>query len=220
MIKAVVFDAYGTLFDVNSVIQACETAYPGKGTLISQTWRQKQLEYTWLRTLMKRYENFEVVTKDALRFTLNQLKLPHTVNNIEELTNFYLKLECFPEVAEALKAFQPRQLVILSNGTTKMLQALVDNVGLKLHFFAILSVNVLRTYKPNPKVYDLALTRLGTAKEEILFVSSNGWDVAGAKSFGFTVGWVNRQGNTKEELDLRPDYEVKDLLELVQAIRI
>lgn len=220
MIKLVVFDAYGTLFDVNSVVQACEAAYPGKGAIISRTWRQKQLEYTWLRALMERYEDFEVVTQDALRFALRQLKLPQTAKTIETLTSSYLTLNCFPEVTEALKVFQPRQLLILSNGTEHMLHTLVENVGLKPYFSAILSVEGLRTYKPNPEVYDSVLTRFGIPKQEILFVSSNGWDIAGAKSFGFTVGWVNRQGNTTEELGLKPDYEVNDLLELDQSIRL
>jgi 2-haloacid dehalogenase len=218
MIEAVVFDAYGTLFDVNSVIDACEQLYPGKGTFISQTWRQKQLEYTWLRALMNRYVDFEAINRDSLRFSLNKLKLEFSEDTIEKLTAAYLNLTPYPEVVDALNAFQPRQLLILSNGTSKMLHTVVENAGLESYFTAILSVDALKTYKPNPQVYQLAVTKLGISKEKVLFLSSNGWDVAGSKSFGFTVGWINRTGNPIEELGVQPDYQVQDLLELAHLI--
>lgn len=218
MIEAVVFDAYGTLFDVHSVINSCNKIFTGKGEEISQIWRQKQLEYTWLRALMRRYANFEDVNRDSLRFALNHLNLAYDDKIIETLINAYLTLRHYPEVEQALKAFHPRKLLILSNGTESMLQTVVRNAGLESYFDDILSVDVLQIYKPDPSVYQLAVSKLDVPKDHILFVSSNGWDVAGSKSFGFTVGWINRQGKTLEELGVRPDHEVTNLLELADAI--
>ncbi|WP_018130478.1 haloacid dehalogenase type II [Effusibacillus pohliae] len=218
MLEAVVFDAYGTLFDVHSVIAACEQMYPGRGALISQTWRQKQLEYTWLRALMRRYEDFETVNRDSLRFTLSKFELPYTRETIDRLANAYLGLAPYPDVLQALQAFQPNPLLILSNGTVPMLRTVVENAGLRAYFTDILSVDMLKTYKPDPRVYQLAVDRLGIPKANVLFVSSNGWDVAGAKSFGFTVGWINRTGSVTEELGVKPDYTVQSLLELAELI--
>ncbi|UOF89513.1 haloacid dehalogenase type II [Fodinisporobacter ferrooxydans] len=175
-------------------------------------------EYTWLRSLMHRYANFEQVNRDALRFALNQLQLQYTNDTIESLINAYLTLEHYPEVRQALAAFQKCKLVILSNGTEYMLQSVVNNAGFQAYFEGILSVDVLQIYKPDPQVYQLAVSKLGLSKDKILFVSSNGWDVAGSKSFGFTVGWINRQGKTAEELGARPDYTVNNLLELANCI--
>lgn len=218
MIEAVVFDAYGTLFDVHSVVDACNSAFPGYGEQISHIWRQKQLEYTWLRALMYRYTNFEEVNRHALNYALNHLKLQSHSTIVETLLNAYLRLEHYPEVSQALQTFQPRKLAILSNGTVHMLETVVRHAGLETHFEKILSVDALQTYKPDPQVYQLATSTLGVAKEQILFVSSNGWDVAGSKAFGFTVGWINRKGNTQEELGFRPDYTVNNLLELANLI--
>jgi len=218
MIDAVVFDAYGTLFDVHSVIDACNNAFPGYGEQISQTWRQKQLEYTWLRALMRRYANFEDINRDALKFTLNHLNLWHDDATLESLVATYLRLQAFPEVPHALQVFRPRKLAILSSGTSHMLETVVRHAGLEAHFGNILSVDPLQTYKPDPVVYQLAVSTLDVPKEHILFVSSNGWDVAGSNAFGFTVGWINRLGKTVEELGVRPDYIVRDLLELADVI--
>ncbi|ATY84566.1 haloacid dehalogenase type II [Kyrpidia spormannii] len=218
VIEAVVFDAYGTLFDVHSVVDACEDSFPGYGEQISQIWRQKQLEYTWLRALMRQYANFEEVNRDALKYTLHQLKLKFDNSIVERLLNAYLRLEHYSEVPQALKAFQPYKLAILSNGTTNMLETVVRNTGLRTYFNDILSVDELQTYKPDPRVYELAVSTLGVVKKQILFVSSNGWDVAGGKAFGFTVAWVNRQGKPHEELGVRPDYVVRNLLELVDTV--
>ncbi|SHJ74785.1 haloacid dehalogenase type II [Alicyclobacillus tolerans] len=200
MIEAVVFDAYGTLFDVHSVIDSCNKIFPKKGEQISQVWRQKQLEYTWLRALMKRYANFEDVNRDSLRFALNYLKLAYDEEIIETLVSAYLTLQHYPEVEQALQAFLPRRLFILSNGTKSMLQAVVRHAGLETYFDDVLSVDPQQTYKPDPQVYQLAVSILNIPKKNILFVSSNGWDVAGSKEFGFTVGWINRQNKTIEEL--------------------
>lgn len=218
MIEAVVFDAYGTLFDVHSVVDACNNAFPDKGDQISQVWRQKQLEYTWLRALMHRYTDFEEVNRDALKYTLKQLNLEHDNDPIETMLSAYLQLEPYREVAQALQMLRPRKLAILSNGTLNMLESVVRFSGFTTYFDKILSVDALQTYKPDPQVYQLAVETLGFSKEQILFVSSNGWDVAGSKAFGFTVGWINRQENTVEELGVRPDYEVTNLMELVEAL--
>lgn len=215
MIEAVVFDAYGTLFDVHSVEKACDTIFPGHGAQISQVWRQKQLEYTWLRALMHQYTDFEAVNRDALKYTLNHLKLHHENATLETLLNAYLQLDYYPEVKQALQTFRPRKLAILSNGTPIMLVSVVRNAGLEAYFDQILSVDPLQTYKPDPPVYQLAVSKLNVPKEHILFVSSNGWDVAGSKAFGFTVGWINRQ-KTIEELGVRPDFVVDNLLDLAQ----
>ncbi|MDP9728558.1 haloacid dehalogenase type II [Alicyclobacillus tolerans] len=218
MIEAVVFDAYGTLFDVHSVIDSCNKIFPEQGEQISQVWRQKQLEYTWLRALMKRYANFEDVNRDSLRFALNYLKLAYDEEIIETLVSAYLTLQHYPEVEQALQAFLPRRLFILSNGTESMLQAVVRHAGLETYFDDVLSVDPQQTYKPDPQVYQLAVSILDIPKKNILFVSSNGWDVAGSKEFGFTVGWINRQNKTIEELGVRPDYIVNNLLDLAKII--
>ncbi|MCL6599779.1 MAG: haloacid dehalogenase type II [Alicyclobacillus macrosporangiidus] len=218
MIRAVVFDAYGTLFDVQSVVAACDHAFPGFGAEISRIWRQKQLEYTWLRGLMGRYRDFERVTEDALKYTLNHLRLWYDEQTLKSLLSVYLHLTPFPEVPAALRAFHPRPLVILSNGTEEMLRAVVHNAGLQSEFAHVLSVDPLKTYKPDPKVYELPVRTLGLPKEDILFVSSNGWDVAGAKSFRLTVAWVNRKRQTPEELGVQPDHVADDLLQLAQHV--
>jgi 2-haloacid dehalogenase len=214
MIEGVIFDAYGTLFDVHSVTEECNKFFPDNGEEISQIWRQKQLEYTWLRALMERYVDFEEINRDALRFVFRQLKLEGNKEAMDSLLAAYLKLKSFPEVEEALKIFHPKQMVILSNGTPMMLKSVVQHNGFQDFFKEIISVDGLKTYKPDPQVYQLAVSKLGLSKGKILFVSSNGWDVAGSKSFGFTVGWINRQGKASEELGVRPDFTVSNLLEL------
>ena len=218
MVKVIVFDAYGTLFDVQSVIPACESLFPGNGSIISRLWRQKQLDYTWLRALMKRYENFEKVNMDALRFTLNQLGKPSTDEIVQKLVEEYLYLSPYPEVTEVLSSLSNLRLAILSNGTQDMLETLVNHASLTPMFEQILSVNRLQTYKPDPSVYNFAITQLSVEKDEVLFVSSNGWDVAGAKSFGFTVAWVNRAAKELEELGEGPDFIVSDLEELLPIV--
>ena len=215
-IKAVIFDAYGTLFNVNSVKTLCEQLFPGMGESISQIWRQKQLEYSWLRAVMNQYEDFWTITGDGLRYALEQLNLRYTEETIGKLREVYLNLELYPEVTSALQAFRPSQLFILSNGTQEMLQILAKNSGLS-NIDGFLSVDAIKTYKPSQQVYEIALNHLMLRKEEVLFVSSNGWD-AGAKWFGFTVGWVNRLNNPLEQLGVTPDYQVTNLLELAERV--
>jgi len=199
-IDALVFDAYGTLFDVHSVVAACDRRFPGRGRELSQAWRAKQLEYTWLRSLMGRYRDFWGVTGDALGWACRSLGLdvPDAVRR--ELLDAYLRLDLFPEVRGALAALGGRPLAILSNGSPEMLGAVVRHAGLERTFAAVLSVDAVRTYKPHPSVYELAPARLAVARERIGFVSSNGWDVAGAATFGLVPFWVNRAGAPPEEL--------------------
>lgn len=214
LIKAVVFDAYGTLYNVHSVMEKCEKIYPGKGDQISQIWRQKQLEYSWLRTLMDRYQDFWSVTEDALYYALDALDLQYSKEIVDDILNEYLYLELYPEVKDALEAFRPCKLSILSNGNNKMLNELAANTSLDRNIDTIISVDSIKKYKPKPDVYNLAVKNLGVNKDEILFVSSNGWDVAGSKSFGFTVGWINRSNKPLEKLGIEPDYIVSNLVEL------
>lgn len=212
--KALVFDAYGTLFDVHSVATVLNLKFPDHGAALSGEWRIRQLEYTWLRALMGRYEDFWKVTESALAASCEAMKLPLEPNVRKDLMEAYLTLAMFPDVEQALKSLTGMPLAILSNGTPKMLQAVVENAGLGKAFTHILSVDRLKTYKPNPAVYGLAAQTLGIEKDEIGFVSSNFWDCAGGKAFGFKTYWVNRSGAAKEELGAAPDATLKSLADL------
>ena len=212
-IRGYVFDAYGTLFDVHSVVDAGREITSDPQTL-SLTWRQKQLEYTWLRALMGRYEDFWAVTESALRFTTRRLGLPATPAQIARLMDAYLTLACFPDVPAALERLAGRPRAILSNGAPKMLEAAVASSGIGRHLEHVISVDAVMTYKPAPAVYALGPRRLGMPAGEMLFVSSNAWDVAGAKAFGYQVAWCNRSGAPQEELGVTPDLMVSRLDQL------
>jgi 2-haloacid dehalogenase len=209
---ALVFDAYGTLFDVHSVQARAESLWPGKGAALSQLWRAKQLEYTWQRSLMHRYAPFSQVTEEALLFACESLKLSVQESEKRSLLEEYKRLALFPEVKGAMSKFKVKR-AILSNGSPDMLDPLVAQSGLR--FDAVLSVDTLQVYKPDPAVYELAVKRLQTPKQDIGFVSSNGWDAAGAKSFGFRVWWINRGGAPVDRLGFRPDHVVKSLDEVL-----
>jgi 2-haloacid dehalogenase len=211
-VDALVFDAYGTLYDVHSVVRRCESCFPGKGMQLSQLWRAKQLEYTWLRSLMGQYVPFSRVTREALAYSCAALGLEHGEHE-EALMAEYLRLAPFPEVAAALERLKVRR-AILSNGSPDLLDPLVRNSGLT--FDAVLSVDELKIYKPAPQVYELAVKRLGLPKDRIGFVSSNCWDAIGAKSYGFTVYWVNRGGAPVDRLGFAPDEQVKSLDEVLR----
>ena len=212
-IRAYIFDAYGTLFDVHSVVQAGAAIAPDPVAL-SLAWRGKQLEYTWLRALMGRYADFWTVTEDALRWAIARLGLPADDAAIRRLMDAYLSLACFPEVGSALAALAGRPRAILSNGAPNMLAAAVTSSGLSQYLDHVLSVDAVKTYKPAPAVYALGRDTLRLPAEEILFVSSNAWDVAGAKSFGYQVAWCNRAGAPAERLGLGADYEIRSLTDL------
>jgi len=211
-VDALVFDAYGTLYDVHSVVRRCESCFPAKGMQLSQLWRAKQLEYTWQRSLMQRYAPFSQVTREALAYSCAALGLDagaHTAALMEE----YLHLAPFPEVPAALERLRMKR-AILSNGSPDLLDPLVRNSGLA--FDAVLSVDELKIYKPAPQVYELAVKRLGVAKDRIGFVSSNCWDALGAKSYGFRVYWINRGGAPLDRLGFTPDEQVKSLDEVLR----
>ena len=211
---ALVFDAYGTLFDVHSVVALCEELWPGRGTQLSQLWRTKQLEYTWLRSLMGRYEDFTRVTEAGLRYACAALQLPYDDAKRDRLMRAYLHLGTFPEVEETLHKLRGIKLAILSNGAPAMLRDVVSNSGLAALRPDVLSVDELKIYKPAPQVYQLAVDRLGVPAKAIGFVSSNCWDAAGAKSFGFRTFWVNRAGAPLDGLGFAPDHELGSLAEL------
>ncbi len=211
-LQALVFDAYGTLFDVHAVIRCCEEFWPGKGAALSQLWRAKQLEYTWQRSLMRRYAPFSQVTREALQYSCSSLGLPLDKGKSDALMEEYLKLAVYPDVAKALAGFVAKK-AILSNGSPDMLAPLVQQSGLK--FDAVLSVDELKVFKPAPEVYQLAVDRHGVSKERIGFVSSNCWDALGAKSFGFRVYWINRLKAPVDRLGFQPDAIVGSLDEIL-----
>jgi 2-haloacid dehalogenase len=191
-IKAVVFDAYGTLYDIQSVAEITEEAFPGYGDMITQVWRIKQLEYSWLRSLMQRYQDFSVVTRESLAYTLRCLGLDHDEATFARIIDKYLHLDPYGDAKPALAALQGRTLAIFSNGSPAMLDALVKNTGLDRLLDAVLSVDPKKTFKPSPSAYALVEETLGIAPREVLFVSSNPWDASGAKAFGFNVAWIER----------------------------
>lgn len=190
--KAVVFDAYGTLYDIQSVAEITEDAFPGYGEIITQVWRIKQLEYTWLRSLMRRYQDFAAVTRDSLAYTLRVLGLTYENETFERVIEKYLHLDLYPDATATLAALRPRKLAILSNGSPDMLNALVRNSGLDRLLDATISVDAKQVFKPSPQAYELIGEVLSTAPDEVLFVSSNPWDAAGAKSVGLKVAWIER----------------------------
>jgi 2-haloacid dehalogenase len=215
-LSALVFDAYGTIFDVHSVSRLAESLFPGKGAALSSAWRTKQLEYTWLRSLMGRYEDFSRVTASALEWALESLALEADDTARRALVDEYRRLALFPEVPAALEQLaKAKPLAILSNGHPEMLEAVVDHNGLRSLFRGgILSVHAAKVFKPHASVYRIAEEALGVSRAMMGFVSSNGWDVAGAKAFGFRAYWVNRAGAPVERLGVRPDEIVKDLADL------
>jgi 2-haloacid dehalogenase len=208
--EAFVFDAYGTLYDVHSVVARCESCWPGKGAQLSLLWRAKQLEYTWQRSLMQRYAPFSTVTREALAYSCEVLGLELSVAQMEGLMSEYLSLASYPDVNRTLAGLKGKR-AILSNGSPDILLPLVKHSGLE--FDAVISVDELKVFKPAPQVYELAVNRLGT--KNIGFVSSNCWDALGAKSYGFSVYWINRAGAPLDRLGFKPDRVLKELNEVL-----
>jgi 2-haloacid dehalogenase len=217
-IDALVFDAYGTLFDVHSVTTLADELLPGRGAGLSQLWRAKQLEYTWLASLMisrsRVRQDFAAVTAQALDYALASLKLTLAPPQRQRLLDAYLALAPFPDVPGALAALAPRPRWILSNGTLGMLEPLVRATGLDALLDGILSVDAAGIFKPSPRVYQLAIDRLQLAPARIGFVSSNCWDAIGAKAFGFTAFWINRTGAPVDRHGPAPDCAIGSLGEL------
>jgi 2-haloacid dehalogenase len=212
-LEAIIFDAYGTLYDVHSVLRRCEAFFRGKGAQLSQLWRAKQLEYTWQRSLMGRYAPFSTVTREALAYSCEALGLQLTAERMEALMSEYNMLSTYPDVAGAFGRFAGRKLAILSNGSPDMLEPLVQSSGLELD--AVLSVHEVGAFKPAPEVYGFAVARLAIPRERIGFVSSNCWDALGAKSCGLHVFWINRTGAPVDRLGLHPDQVVGSLNEVL-----
>jgi len=223
-IKACVFDAYGTLFDVHSAVGAQSARLGQQADAVSATWRSKQLEYTWLRSLMGQHADFWEVTGDALDFALERhgfdTQAATSSGLRDALMQAYLELSPYPEVISTLAELRERKLrmAILSNGSPYMLEAAVDNAGLKGIFEAVLSVESVGVYKPDPRVYQMAVDQLALPREQILFLSSNGWDAVGAKSFGFHTFWINRAGAPVERLGNEPDAILENLAGLLRML--
>lgn len=213
-IKAWVFDAYGTLFDPLSVQGKAERIFPGRGEALSRLWRLRQLEYTWLRALMNHYADFWQVTREALVYASHSLGLRCEAPQQEELMQEYLHLKVYPDVTEGLALLLNQRLAILSNGSPRMLEAVVEHAGLKQAVATVLSVDKVRTYKPSPTVYQLAVEALKLKKNEIGFVSSNYWDAAGAAAFGFPAFWLNRTQAAPDELGTAPEATITGFREL------
>jgi 2-haloacid dehalogenase len=214
-VKACVFDAYGTLFDYASAAARCRDELGGKFEGLTAMWREKQLQYTWLRTLEGRHADFWTVTGDALDFTLEMMGLARPALR-EKLMTLYLTLDPFPEVAETLRRLKQARFgtAILSNGTPEMLQRAIGNAKIAPLLDAVLSVEEVGVYKPHPRVYQLAVDRLGVPPEAILFQSANAWDAYAASAFGMRVVWCNRYGQKPERLPGKPDDVVQSLAEL------
>lgn len=214
--KALVFDAYGTLFDIHSVVARCDEYWPGRGAALSQAWRVKQLEYTWMRALMGRYVPFSTVTRDALEYACESLGLALDAAKTDALMQAYRELSPYPDVPGALEQLRTggRKLAILTNGSPDMIDPLVRHCGMESTFDAVLSADALRIFKIAPQVYQHAVDRLGVAAGEIGFVSSNCWDALGARNFGFNVWWINRQNAPLDRLDAQPNGILKGLGEL------
>jgi 2-haloacid dehalogenase len=191
-IKAVVFDAYGTLYDIQSVASVTERAFPGYGEVITQIWRMKQLEYTWLRSLMDRYQDFSAVTRESLNYTLGALGLSADAATFAAIMDKYVHLDPYADARATLEKLKGRKLAILSNGSTDILDALVQNSGFAALLDATLSVDAVGVFKPSPRAYALVEQKLGVRPHEVAFVSSNPFDASGAKSFGFKVAWIER----------------------------
>jgi len=215
-IKAIVFDAYGTLLDINSLDDYLAVYFGDKANAISTIWRRKQLEYTWLRTLMGRYRPFSEVTIEALDFACTQFNLSLTEDIKNDMKRRYYLLDVYPEVPEVLETLAKKySLSILSNANLEMLEKAAQHNGIDKHLEQILSADAIKKYKPDPEVYKLTETKLAWKKDQIAFVSSNTWDVAGAKSYGLNVIWLRRANNTQETLGFNSDLSLDKLDHLI-----
>ena len=217
-IKAIIFDAYGTLFDVNSAAEKCKDKIGDKWEDFANFWRTTQLEYTWLRSLMKRHEDFLQVTEGSLDKSMKAFNIDPSMKN--ELLNLYKVLSPFKEVPEALKTLKAKKfkLAILSNGTPSLLNELVKSNNLNDLFDDLFSVEEVGIYKPDSKVYDLPIRKYKIEKNEVAFLSANTWDVSGGGNYGFNSIWVNRNNSIFDNLDYKPLNEIKNLNELVKLI--
>ena len=217
-IKAIIFDAYGTLFDVNSAAEKCKERLGDKWEGFANYWRTTQLEYTWLRSLMRRHKDFWQITEDSLDKSMNFYNIDNAMRS--ELLNLYKVLSPFTEVRDALNKLKQSnyKLAILSNGTPDLLNELVVSNQLKDIFDDIFSVEEAGIFKPDSKVYDLPINKYNIEKNEVLFLSANTWDVSGAGNYGYNTVWVNRNNNIFDKLDFEPNQQIGNLSELLDLI--
>ena len=217
-VKAIIFDAYGTLFDVNSAAEKCKGKIGNKWENFANYWRTTQLEYTWLRSLMKRHKDFWQITEDSLDKSMKVFNIDNSMKN--ELLNLYKVLSTFPEVNEVLKKLKEKKykLAILSNGTPSLLNELVKSNNLDSIFDDIFSIEEVGIYKPSSKVYDIPIKKFKIQKDEVVFLSANTWDVSGGGNYGYNSVWVNRNNNIFDSLDYIPQNQVKNLGELLDLI--
>ena len=213
--KAIVFDAYGTLFDVNSAAEKSKDKIGNKWENFANFWRTTQLEYTWLRSLMKNYKNFWQITEDSLDKSMETFQIDKSLRN--DLLSLYKELSPYPEVKNVLENLKKKsfKLAILSNGTPELLNHLVKSSDLENLFDDIFSVEEVKIYKPDPKVYDIPINKYKVSKGEITFLSANTWDVSGAGNYGYNSIWVNRNNSVFDKLDYKPKNEVKNLKQLL-----
>jgi 2-haloacid dehalogenase len=219
--RALVFDAYGTLFDVLSVTTLCDSLFPGSGAALAVMWRSKQLQYSLLRSMMERYADFWQVTQDALNYATKALGLELTTEKRGRLMNAYRTLQAFPDVKPGLEQLKAKglRLAILSNGAPEMLKSAMTSAGIDGLLDEIISVDDIKIYKPSPRVYQLAAQRLDMPSADIGFVSSNGWDVAGATSAGLTAFWIQRAAaEPPEELGYRASHVVHAITDLPRTL--
>ena len=216
--KAVVFDAYGTLFDVNSAAEKCKDKIGVKWEIFANFWRTTQLEYTWLRSLMKRHKNFWDVTEDSLDKSMKVFNINKNMKN--ELLNLYKILSPYPEVKEVLEDLKKKnfKLAILSNGTPDLLNELVESNKLNNLFDDLFSIEEVKIYKPDPRVYELPIKKYKIKSDEITFLSANTWDVSGGGNFGYNSIWVNRHNSIFDILDFQPKNEISNLTQLLDIV--
>ena len=217
-IKSVVFDAYGTLFDVNSAAERCKDKIGNKWEGFANFWRTTQLEYTWLRSLMKKHKDFWIVTEDSLDKSMKVFNID--VNMKNELLDLYKTLSPYPEVKEVLNSLKEKnyKLSILSNGTPSLLNELVKSNDFEELFDDIFSIETVGIYKPDPKVYNMPIKKYQIKAEEIAFLSSNTWDVSGGGNYGYNAIWVNRNKSIFDNLDFKPSYEIDELTKLLDIV--
>ena len=217
-IKAIIFDAYGTLFDVNSAAEKCKDKIGDKWEGFANYWRTTQLEYTWLRSLMNRHKDFWQVTEDSLDKSMKAFKIDPSMRN--ELLNLYKTLSTFSEVPDVLKKLKDKnyKLGILSNGTPDLLNELVKSNNLNNIFDNIFSIEEVGIYKPSTKVYDIPVKRYKIQKDEVIFLSSNTWDISGGGNYGYNCIWVNRNNNIFDNLDYKPKNKITNLIQLLTLL--
>jgi 2-haloacid dehalogenase len=217
-VQGLLFDVYGTLFDVHSVVQLCEQLFPGKGAALSHLWRTKQLEYTWQRSLMQRYEPFHQVTRSALRVACRALGLEAPAAVLDQLTAAYLQLKPYPDTLPALQRLKGVPLAVFSNGSLQMLGPLLAHAGIEKYMSHVISVDEIRIFKPDPRVYQLGCARVGLEAPHVAPVSSNFWDISGARAFGMQALWINRTGAGMDDLGFEPTATYASLTQLADAL--